>query len=245
MRRRRIDQLINSAVAFIPARGNSKRIPQKNIREFCGKPMIAHSILAAQNSGVFDQIIVSTDSPDIAEIAEDYGAICPFLRPNELSDDHTPTAPVIEHGLKELAKLGTSPDYLCCIYATAPLIQVEDLRAGFDLIRKHKAKSVFSVTTFAFPIFRALKMGTDGTLSLFWPEHELTRSQDLPEAYHDAGQFYWIECERFRTLPQVYSPDSLPVILPRFRVQDIDTLEDWARAEMIFRVLENSEKEDS
>lgn len=225
-------------VAIIPARGGSKRIPGKNIKSFAGKPIIAWSIAAVRAAGVFDRIIVSTDSEKIAEVARQYGAETPFVRPAEISDDHTPTAPVIGHCLEWLAAEKTPASNACCVYATAPFVRTAHIRQGYELLTERKVSSVFSVTTFPFPIFRALSIEKEGNLSMIWPEHELTRSNDLPEAYHDAGQFYWLECEAFLKSGRVYNEDALPVILPRYIVQDIDTKEDWQTAEYMFRALQ-------
>lgn len=224
-------------VAIIPARGGSKRIPNKNIKLFAGKPIIAYSIEAAKESRLFDRIIVSTDSEEIISVASCYGAEAPFVRPKDLADDHTPTAPVLEHALVSLRGTGYEVEYFCCIYATAPFVRTGYIREGYDMIRKSRIGSVFSVTSFGFPIFRALKIREDGGIEMFWPAHELTRSQDLPKAYHDAGQFYWLESKTFLENPRLYTLDALPVILPRHLVQDIDTPEDWVRAEIMFKSL--------
>jgi pseudaminic acid cytidylyltransferase len=228
-------------VAIIPARAGSKRIPNKNIKPFAGKPVIAHSIQALQEAGVFDRILVSTDSEAIAAVARECGAEVPFMRPKELSDDHTPTAPVLLHALRFLVDGGYSVAYVCCLYAAAPLVQAGFIRQGFALIRQHNIGSVFSVASFEFPIFRAMKINEQGYLEMFWPEHELTRSQDLPAAYHDAGQFYWLDAARFLKKPCVYTPDAMPVMIPRYLVQDIDTPEDWERAEFMHHALAAAE----
>jgi len=224
-------------VAIIPARSGSKRIEGKNIRPFLGKPIIEYPIAAALAAGVFDDIVVSTDSDKIARVAEACGASVPFRRPPELADDHTATAPVVEHALQWLASHGKPAEQACCIYATAPFVRAEFLREGYDKLTSRGVSSVFSVTSFPFPIFRALKIGDDGHLEMVWPEHELTRSNDLPEAYHDAGQFYWLDVTRFLAKPRMYGQDALPVILPRYLVQDIDTLEDWENAEKMYQAL--------
>lgn len=224
-------------VAIIPARGGSKRIPGKNIKPFATKPMIAWSIEAAQATGLFDRIIVSTDAEEISRVANHYGAETPFVRPPHLSDDYTPTAPVINHCLQWLNEQGTPAQYACCIYATAPFIQPTAIHEGYELLTRHQVSSVFSVTTFPFPIFRALRLAENGHLTMFWPEHELTRSNDLPTAYHDAGQFYWLDCDLFLRSGRMYGQDALPVILPRYLVQDIDTLEDWQTAEYMHKAL--------
>lgn len=228
-------------VAIIPARGGSKRIPNKNIRSFAGQPMISYSIRAAQDSGLFDRILVSTDSDDIAATAKTYGADVPFMRPAELSDDHTATAPVLTHALRWLGENDTPATHACCIYATAPFVRAQDIIQGLSTLQNSNAATVFTVTSFAFPIFRALEIKPNGTLAMVWPEHRLTRSQDLPEAYHDAGQFYWLDVARFLEKPELYSADSRPVILPRYLVQDIDTPEDWETAEHMHRALMHTE----
>lgn len=227
-------------IALIPARGGSKRIPHKNRKPFRGKPMLAWSVEAAQASGLFDRILVSTDDEAIAEVARAAGAEVPFVRPADIADDHTPLAGVIEHGLAWLETEGVAVDRICCILATAPFLRPQDLREGRRVLLEEGVASVFSVTSFAFPVFRALKIEDSGALAMFWPEHELTRSNDLPEAYHDAGQFYWLDAARFRAEARLYTADARPVILPRHLVQDIDTPEDWTRAELMHRVLEES-----
>lgn len=225
-------------IAIIPARGGSKRIPNKNIKPFLGRPMISYSIRAAKETDLFDLVIVSTDSEKIARVAKQCGAELPFMRPAELADDFTPTAPVLVHALNWLTENGTPAKYACCIYATAPFVRAKYIREGYETLTSKKVSSVFSVTTFSFPIFRALQIAKNGHLEMFWPEHEMTRSNDLPEAYHDAGQFYWLDCESFLKEQKVYSHDALPVILPRHLVQDIDTPEDWETAERMFKALE-------
>jgi pseudaminic acid cytidylyltransferase len=224
-------------VAIIPARGGSKRIPRKNIRHFHGKPMIWWPIQELLKSNVVTRVIVSTDDEEIADVAIAAGAEVPFLRPASLSGDLVATAPVLAHALDFLSQEGEVPNCFCCVYATAPFIRAEFLKKGFELISSKMASAVFSVTTFPFPIQRALKIADDGSLKMLWPENELVRSQDLPEAYHDAGQFYWLNTEFFLKNNKLYAPDALPVVLPRYYVQDIDTLEDWNRAELMFSAL--------
>ena len=222
------------AVAIIPARGGSKRIPHKNVKLFCGRPMIAWSIAAALESGLFEQIVVSTDDEEIASVAEAYGAQAPFRRPAELANDHTPTLPVITHALRWIQE-HSCPTFACCIYATAPLLRPEYLRKGFRLLEDNAdADFVVSVTSFASSIFRSLKRDEDGRISMFWPEHEMTRSQDLPAAFHDAAQFYWGRVEAFLTRDSFFSARTYGISLPRQVVQDIDTMEDWAVAEERF-----------
>jgi len=226
---------------IIPARGGSKRIQKKNIREFCGKPMIAHSIEAAQAADVFDRIIVSTDSEEVADMARMYSVEVPFMRPSKLSDDHATTDDVIIHALNWFRDNGVELTYACCLYATAPFVQSEYIQQGLEKMKETCAIGAFSVTTFPFPIFRGLKINERGALEMFWPEHRLTRSQDLPEAYHDAGQFYWFDVEKYFKNTRSYIERALPIILPRHLVQDIDTPEDWVRAELMFQALEKQD----
>ncbi|MCX5876795.1 MAG: pseudaminic acid cytidylyltransferase [Deltaproteobacteria bacterium] len=224
-------------IAIIPARGGSKRIPGKNIRSFAGQPMIAWSIQAAESSGLFSRIIVSTDSEEIATVARKYGAETPFIRPAGLADDFTPTADVVLHALEWLDGQGQKPELVCCLYATAPFVRSSFLCQGYELLRQTGAASVFPVASYPASPFRALTIDPDGRLTMLWPEHELTRSNDLPEAYHDAGQFYWLEVARFRQEKRIYASDARPVVLPRRLVQDIDTMEDWLTAEAMFAAL--------
>lgn len=225
-------------VAIIPARGGSKRIPRKNVKDFYDKPMIAWSIEAAKASGCFDKIIVSTDDPEIADIARQFGAEIPFMRPAALSDDYTGTIPVIRHAVEWLNQNDAPVDYACCIYATAPFILPEDLKQGLQLIKNSGSSYAFSVTSYAFPIQRAVRITKNGRVAMFNPEHFQTRSQDLEEAWHDAGQFYWGTADAWCEERAIFGEDSLPVRLPRHRVQDIDTAEDWNRAEWLFRALQ-------
>ena len=224
-------------VAIIPARGGSKRIPQKNIRLFEGRPIIAYSIEAAIRTNLFEKIIVSTDSDEIASIAMKYGAEVPFHRPSSLSDEYTGTGAVVWHAIDWLRNHGTAVDYVCCIYATAPLVRPEFIVKGYEMLKQSSVTSVVSVTTFPSPIFRALKLSPEGRLVMVWPEHLKTRSQDLPETYGDAGQFYWAKADQFLKEKTFYSKDALPIVLPRYLVQDIDTPEDWETAEKMYRVL--------
>lgn len=223
-------------IAVIPARGGSKRIPRKNVKMFAGKPMIAWPIAAALESGCFDRIIVSTDDEEIAEAAKAHGAEVPFRRPAELSGDHTPTVPVIAHAVRWLRE-SAQVERACCIYATAPFLRTEDVRAGLDALIARECDYAFSVTSYPFPIQRALKLDAQERVSMFQPEHIETRSQDLEEAYHDAAQFYWGRAEAWLDGRAIFGDRSVAVRLPRKRVQDIDTMEDWERAELLFRVM--------
>ncbi len=227
-----------TTVAIIPARGGSKRIPRKNIKEFCGKPMIAWSIEAALESGCFDRVIVSTDDEEIAAVARQWGAETPFMRPAQLSDDYTGTIPVIRHAVEWLADNGCAVSQACCIYATAPFVSPEDLKRGQQLLESEACSYAFSVTSYAFPIQRAIRITGGGRVAMFNPEHFQTRSQDLEEAWHDAGQFYWGTAQAWTQERLIFSEDAAPVTLPRHRVQDIDTPEDWVRAEWLFKAMQ-------
>ena len=217
-------------IAVIPARGGSKRIPKKNIRPFHGRPMIAWSIDAARASACFDRIVVSTDDAEIAAVARAESAEV-LDRPAHLADDHTPTRPVIAHAVEAL-----SPETVCCIYATAPFLAPADLQAGLAALAPDVAYA-FAITSYAFPIQRALRRRADGHIEMFQPRHFATRSQDLEEAWHDAGQFYWASAATWLTDTPIFSPASIGIEIPRHRVQDIDTEEDWARAELMFTAL--------
>lgn len=227
-----------NAVAIIPARGGSQRIPRKNLRLFNGEPMIVWSIRTALASGCFDQVIVSTDDAQIADIALAHGAQVPFIRPAELADAYTGTAAVIKHAVGALQDQGLIFDYACCIYATAPLLQARYLQQGLQLLRAAPEKSyAFSVCDFGFPVQRALRLNDEGALESMHPEYRNTRSQDLPVAFQDAGQFYWGRSEAWLRDDVLFSSLSLPVILPRYLVQDIDTEQDWRRAEYLYAAL--------
>ncbi|WP_269517651.1 pseudaminic acid cytidylyltransferase [Alteromonas sp. BMJM2] len=233
-------------IAIIPARGGSKRIVNKNIREFAGKPLIAYSIEAARRSKCFDHVIVSTDCERIAAVAKYYGADVPFMRPAELSDDYTGTTAVTRHAIKTMQSLGFEFEYSCCIYATAPFLQPTYLREGLSILKNSPQKSFsFSATSFAFPIQRAIAVTELGVEVLF-PEHIKKRSQDLVEAYHDAGQFYWGRSSAYlEGNKSMFSHASTPVILPRHLVQDIDTIEDWMRAELMYKSYVQQDSENA
>ncbi len=224
-------------IAIIPARGGSKRIPKKNIKDFLGKPIMAYSIEEAINSGLFDRVIVSTDDAEIAKVAKQYGADVPFIRPKELADDFTGTNDVIKHCINWLLNNDIKLDNVCCIYATAPFIKAKYLKQGLKEMIDLKKSFAFSVTSFAFPIQRAIKIHNN-QVSMFYPQYLMSRSQDLQEAFHDAGQFYWGKVKSFLDDEVVFfSNKSVPIVLPRFLVQDIDTMEDWHRAELMHQIL--------
>jgi len=230
------------AIAIIPARGGSKRIPRKNIKDFHGKPLIAYSIEVALASKLFEKVIVTTDDEEIATIAKEYGAEVPFLRPKELSGDFTGTEDVVNHTLDYLRNNNKLYDYVCTLYATAPLLQKEYLIEGFEKLKNSTAVNTFSATSMPFPIQRTFKVNENGRCEMFSPEHYAIRSQDLEEAYQDAGQFYWKRLDR-DSKEIMFGEDSIPIILPRHLVQDIDTLEDWKRAEVMYQVLKEKTDE--
>lgn len=228
-------------LAVIPARGGSKRIPRKNVRDFCGRPMLAWPIQAALDSACFDEVIVSTDDDEIAEVARHSGASVPFMRPADLSDDYTGTIPVIRHATQWFADQGLEPREVCCLYATAPFVQAEDLRRGLAVLQDQAVDYAFSVTSYGFPIQRALRVNDQLRVEMFQPENFTRRSQDLEEAFHDAGQFYWGQASAWLAGKVIFSSSSAAVLLPRHRVQDIDTPEDWTRAEWLFKAMKDSQ----
>ncbi|WP_418181149.1 pseudaminic acid cytidylyltransferase [Aliarcobacter lanthieri] len=230
-----------NCVAIIPARGGSKRIPKKNIKNFHGKPLIAYSIEIAIKSKLFSKVIVSTDDEEIANIARNYGAEVPFLRPNELSDDYIGTGEVISHAIEFLKTQGDKIDFICTIYATAPFLQEKYLVEGFIKLKNSNAKNTFSCTSMPFPIQRTFKITDKERCEMFWKENFSKRSQDLEEAYQDAGQFYWTNLNVVSN-DIIFGKDSIPIILPRYLVQDIDTLEDWKRAEYMYEAIKRSEE---
>lgn len=230
------------AVAIIPARGGSKRIPRKNIKDFHGKPLIAYSIQTAINSGVFEKVIVSTDDEEIAKVARKYGAEVPFLRAKELSDDFTGTGAVISNTLKSLKEIGLKYDFCCSIYATAPLLEEKYLKEAFEKLKNSNARNAFSCTSMPFPIQRTFKITNENRCEMFWPENFSKRSQDLEEAYQDAGAFYWTNLN-IKSTDIIFGKDSIPIVLPRHLVCDIDTLEDWKRAEIMYEIIQKQKEE--
>ena len=229
-------------VAVIPARGGSKRIPRKNIKPFCGKPMIAWSIEAAKQSRLFDHILVSTDDQEILEVVKFFDVEVPFLRPAELADDFVGTTEVIAHAISWMQNQDWQLDAVCCIYATASLVQPEDIKRGWKALDSGDWSYAFSVTEYPSPIFRSFKEHPEGGLEMFFPEKWEMRSQDLPVALHDAAQFYWGRPEAWMNNLQIFDQHSCPVQIPSWRVQDVDTLEDWRSAELKFRILEQKNK---
>lgn len=222
-------------ICIIPARGGSKRIPRKNIKEFLGKPIIAYSIEAALKSGLFDEVMVSTDDEEIAAIAKQYGASVPFMRSEATANDFASSDDVLVEVLNEYLKRGKVFDNMCCIYATAPLISSNDLAEALQLLNNSKFDCVYPVVEFSYPIWRCLDVAEDGSMKRHWPEFEYSRSQDLPKEYHDSGTFYWYKLKD-NTLQ---SGKIGAIIVPEDRVQDIDTETDWKLAEMKYKLLNN------
>tara|TARA_B110000438_G_C15575516_1_gene547278 strand:- start:77 stop:766 length:690 start_codon:yes stop_codon:yes gene_type:complete len=227
-------------LCVVPARGGSKRIPRKNIKDFHGKPIIQYSIEAALESNVFDKVIVSTDDEEISNIAKTVGAEVPFIRPKNLADDFTATIPVISHAICEMEKKGFDYKEICCVYATAPFLRGSYIRHGADIISKNNLDYVFSSTTYPHPIERSFTLNREGAVTPFMPESENIRSQDLVEKHHDAGQFYWGSRNAWMTEKKIFSPRSRAIPLPNYLVQDIDTNEDWLRAELMWLALNQS-----
>ena len=221
-------------IAIIPARGGSKRIPRKNIRNFAGRPMIAWAIEAARTSNLFTHIIVSTEDEEIAEISRSNGAETPFMRPQRLADDHTATVPVIAHAVDFCTNLGWEFDYACCIYPGSPLMQASDLAAALQLARDRQAHFVYPVAEYAHPVQRAMRQLPNGSMQFLQPEFELVRTQDLEKTYHDAGQFYWGQSSAWVAGRKMHT-EGLGMPIPNWRVIDIDSEDDWLRAEMMFK----------
>jgi pseudaminic acid cytidylyltransferase len=220
-------------VAVIPARGGSKRLPRKNIREFAGQPMIAYAIQCALRSGVFDRVIVSTDDEEIARVAAQHGAEVPFVRPARLADDYAGTTEVMAHAVDWLQQKEHNVEAVCCLYATAPFMRTEDVVQGLELLQSGRWQFVFAATSFAYPVWRSFRVDPSGGLRMLFPEHFVTRSQDLPEVLHDAGQFYWGLPAAWLGGARIFDQNSTVVPIPHWRVQDIDSEADWTRAELM------------
>ncbi|MEP1034516.1 pseudaminic acid cytidylyltransferase [Ekhidna sp.] len=229
-------------LCIIPARGGSKRIPNKNIKNFLGKPIIAYSIETALKSGLFDEVMVSTDSAEIADVSREFGAIVPFNRSGKNSDDYATTSDVILEVIESYkAKLSREFEYVCCIYPTAPFISVENLTKAYDLMCLEKRSTVFPTVRYAYPIQRSLKWSDKlGNIEFVWPEYAQTRSQDLDERYHDAGQFYWINVDKFKSQPTLISENTSSILMKEIEVQDIDNISDWKIAELKYEALRSS-----
>lgn len=236
--------MVKDAIAIIPARGGSKRIPKKNIKSFHGKPIIAYSIEVALESKLFEKVIVSTDDEAIVKVVTDFGAEVPFIRPQELANDYTGTQDVVQHAIDYLESKNQRYEYVCTIYPTAPLLKKEYLIEGYNKLKKSDAVYAFSCALIPCPIQRTFKITKEGRCKMFNPDYYMTRSQDLEEAYQDAGQFYWMNKKREQKNENIviFSEISIPIILPRHLVQDIDTLEDWTRAEFMYEISKRSEE---
>ena len=226
------------SIAIITARGGSKRIPRKNIKEFLGKPIIAYTIEAALASNMFDQVMVSTDDDEIAEIAKKYGAKVPFMRSEKTSNDFATTADVLNEVIDEYKKLGESFEYMCCLYPTAPFVTPDAIGQAMKILEDNGADTVLPVVKFSFPPQRGVVM-KDGYLTPKYPECMPMRSQDLEPMYHDAGQFYCMKVSSFLEQGKVVMDKTMPYMQDDMNVQDIDTPEDWAIAEVKYKVLHN------
>lgn len=224
-------------IAIIPARGGSKRIPRKNIKLFIQKPIIAYSIIAAINSKIFDKIIVSTEDDEIAEVSKKYGAEIPFIRPTNLADDHTPTIDVINHSIRHLKKNNLKPELVCCIYPTAPFINIKDIINGYEKIKNYQWSFVFSAAETPTQIFRSFENNFKEGIKMFFPNNYFKRTQDLPKAYFDAGQFYWGRTSSWLEKKEIFNEKSSIIEIPRWKAQDIDTIKDWKNAEIIMENL--------
>ncbi|MDG1476822.1 MAG: pseudaminic acid cytidylyltransferase [Vicingaceae bacterium] len=227
-------------LAIIPARGGSKRIPRKNVKNFSGKPIIGYSINAALNSGLFDEVMVSTDDTEIAEIAKNFGAKVPFLRSENTSDDYATTAAVIDEVLQNYKEKGREFEVGCCIYPTAPFIREEKLKESIVLLEAKSFDTVFPVVEYSYPVQRAIKIGDDNKMSLFYAEHKNSRSQDLESSYHDAGQFYTFNAKKFALDKELWTENTGLIILDELEVQDIDTLTDWKLAEIKYELIQSA-----
>lgn len=226
-----------SNLAIIPARGGSKRIPRKNIKNFLGKPIIAYSIEVALKSDLFDEVMVSTDDEEIAEVAKNYGAVVPFMRSKKNSDDYATTADVITEVFNFYQNKDVNFSKSCCIYPTAPLCKGRTLSNAYELLVEQKYTTVFPVVRFSYPIWRALKVDASGQASMLWPKYKSRRSQDLEVSWHDAGQFYWLDVSSFQMKPELFGENSGALEIPEMEVQDIDSLSDWKMAELKAKYL--------
>lgn len=223
-------------IVVIPARGGSKRIPGKNWRPFCGRPIIEYAVETALRSNLFSDVIVSTDSEEVAKVAVNVGATVPFVRPAAIADDLASTAAAFTHALNEVDPKNVR-ETACCLYATTPFLDPDDLIQGLDMLESSAAECVFAATTYDAPIDRAFEAADDGTVRLVWPEHRLTRSNELPDYLHDVGQFYWVRTKPYRRLNDFFTLRCAALRIPRWRAHDIDTEDDWVRAEIIYQAL--------
>lgn len=237
--------MCKNTLCIIPARGGSKRIERKNIKEFAGKPIIAYSIEAALKSGCFSKVMVSTDDEEIADVARRYGAEVPFMRSAETANDFATTADVLFEVLDKYAESGIEFDAICCLYATAPFATSDRLREGHTLLNEGNCSAAFTCVEYSYPIQRSLAINADGHIGMKYPEYAKSRSQDLDKSYHDAGQFYFTTVKALRECGSLWGPDTLPIILPELEVQDLDTLQDWALAELKYEYLHGKAQADA
>ena len=221
-------------LCIIPARGGSKRIPRKNVKNFLGKPIIAYSIEAALNTGLFDEVMVSTDDMEIADVARQFGANVPFMRSAETASDFATTADVLREVVAKYKELGLEFDNFCCFYATAPLVQSKDVVAAYERLQQSHFTCVYPVVQFSYPIWRSLDLAEDGTMKRHWPEYENSRSQDLPKEYHDSGTFYWYKTKEWMS----GNIKIGGIVVDETSVQDIDNETDWKLAEMKYKLLQ-------
>ena len=238
-RRKNGETYMSKAIAIIPARGGSKRIPRKNIKDFLGKPVIAYSIQAALDSELFAEVIVSTDDEEIAEVAKKYGACVPFLRSIENSNDLAGTAAVLIEVINNYKKLNKTFSKACCIYPVSPLISIESLKKAYELLEANQLDNSFPVCEFSNSIWRALKISDRNRVEMIWPENENKRTQDLPVSYYDAGQFYWFDTQKFVESGEFFTKYTGSIILDELHCQDIDTLMDWKMAEIKYKIINN------
>jgi pseudaminic acid cytidylyltransferase len=226
-------------ICIIPARGGSKRIPGKNIKLFAGKPIIAYSIQSALKSGLFEEVMVSTDDLEIAEIAKKFGAKVPFFRSKENSDDHATTSDVLKEVLLFYIGKGREFSNACCLYPTAPFVTSDSLKEGKKILKESGADTVFPVVGFGYPVWRGLRKDSSGKMEMVWKEHLNSRSQDLEEVFHDAGQWYWFSVERFLMNKKLFTENTRGPELSPLEVQDIDNLHDWHLAELKYGYLQS------
>ena len=229
-------------IAIIPARGGSKRIPRKNIRHFCNQPILKYSIDAALEAKCFDEIIVSTEDREIAELAKSFGASVPFLRSNENASDVATLEDVTKEVIVKYKETGREFDYICCILSTAPFISPKRIIEGLKLLEEKEADTVFPVARYGYPTQRALHVEEDGVISMVWPENEDKRSQELRPTFHDAGQFYWARLEPFLAQHRYFSDRAIAMEISSKEVQDIDSEDDWEHAEIKYQILANKKE---
>ena len=230
-----------SIIAIITARGGSKRIPRKNIKEFMGKPMLAYAIQAALDSKIFDEVMVSTDDNEIAEIAKKYGANVPFMRSEKTANDYATTSDVLNEVIDEYKKLGKTFDELCCIYPCVPFLKGEILKKAYNNFKSSNSNSLMPVVKFSFPIQRAVKLNQQGYIEFREPEHLSTRTQDLEPTFHDVGMFYFVKTESFKKYNAIITDKTAMYEMNEYAIQDIDTIEDWKMAKIKYKIIHNKE----